>query len=310
LPLYFWIIFNQLKNKKIDWVFLDLNIVFIFLLLWYFFPWPSILSKLSLLYLVPKKRVIIGVGFVAYFLMFYFLSLKLKKDSFYFYLSTFLSFLTFFINLYIGFYFKFNYSVFIQNTYKIILISSLSGLLLYLLLNQHKKIFLILFFLFSFYSTYQVNPLYIGLDPILNTSLSKEIRKIAKETKNQYFFVNYGSIVLENYPQDNGAKSLSGVYYYPQFEWLRKFDPQKKYESIYNRYAHTHFFYNPEIKDKFFLFGTDNYGININPCDNYFVNNKVKYYLFNEKVNYKCLKLNKDIKMPNMSIFIYENLNI
>lgn len=35
---------------------------------------------------------------------------------------------------------------------------------------------------------------------------------------------------------------------------------------------------------------------------------KAKYYLFNEKVNYECLKLNKDIKMPNANILIYENL--
>jgi hypothetical protein len=310
LPLYFWIAFNQIKNKKIDWLFLGLNIIFLVLLFWYLFPWSKILSKFSLFYLVPKKRVVIGIGICAYILMFYFLILKVKKDTFYSYLSIFLSFLTFFINLYIGFYFKYNYPVFIQNTYKIISISLLSGLLLYLLLAQHKKIFLILFFLFSFYSTYQVNPLYIGLDPILNTPLAKEIRKIAKETKNQYFFVNYGSIVLEDYPQANGAKSLSGVYYYPQFEWLRKLDPQKKYESIYNRYAHTNFFYNPEIKDKFVLWGGDNYGVNINPCDRFFIDMKANYYLFNEKVNYKCLKLNKDIKISNMNIFIYENLNI
>jgi len=310
LPLYFWIAFNQIKNKKIDWLFLGLNIIFLVLLFWYLFPLSKILSKFSLFYLVPKKRVVIGIGICAYILMFYFLILKVKKDSFYSYLSIFLSFLTFFINLYLGFYFKYNYPVFIQNTYKIISISLLSGLLLYLLLAQHKKIFLILFFLFSFYSTYKVNPLYIGLDPILNTPLAKEIKKIAKETNNQYFFVNYGSIVLEDYPQANGAKSLSGVYYYPQFEWLKKLDPQKKYENIYNRYAHTNFFYNPEIKDKFVLWGGDNYGVNINPCDRFFIDMKAKYYLFNEKVNYKCLKLNKDIKMSNMNIFIYENLNI
>jgi len=312
LPFYLWIIFNQVKNKKTDWVFLSLNTAFILLLLWYLFPWPKILSKLSLLYLVPKKRVVIGIGVAAYILMFYFISqVKFKKDFFSYYLIIFLSIFTFLVNLYIGFFFKYNYPVFIQNNYKIILISLFSAFLIYLFLNQHKKIFLIFFFLFSFYSTYYVNPLYKGLDPLLNTSLAKEIRKIAKETKNQYFFVNYGSIVLENYPQANGAKSLTGVYYYPQFEWLKKIDPQKKYESIYNRYAHVNFYdYSNKFNDKFILWNGDAYNININPCDKFFIDMKAKYFMFDRRVNYKCLKLKEEIKMSNMEVLIYENLNL
>jgi len=307
LPSFLWTLINQIKRKRINWVFFMLNISFILLLLWYFFPWPKILAKISLLYLVPKKRALIGIGLASYFLMLYFLAeVKIKKNFFYRYLSLFLSFFTFFVNLYIGFYLKYNYPVFIQNNYKIILISLFAGFSLYLLLNQYKKLFLSLFLIFSVISTYRVNPLYKGLDPLINTPLAKEIRKIKTDTKNQYFFVNYGSIILENYPLANGAKSLSGVYYYPQFRLLEKLDPEKKYENIYNRYAHVNFLDNPKIKERFILWETDSYGININPCDKFFDRMQAKYFIFNSKVNYKCLKLKKDIKMSNMEVLIYE----
>lgn len=307
LPVYFWILIDQIKKKKVDPLFLSLMLSFIILLIWFLFPLPSFVAKFSLLFLVPQKRALIGLGIVNYLLAIYFLNkIKIIKNSFYCYLKWLSVFLIFFTNLYLGFLFKFSYSVFIQKNFKIFLISVVSGFLVYLLLSQKKKLFLVSLLIFSFISTYLVNPLYKGLDPVINTELARFIQEKIKKEGNRYYWVNYSSIHLENYFLANGAKSLSGVFYYPQYQLMKVFDKKNNYQQIWNRYSHTNYFYNPDLKERFVLFSLDNYGINISPCDFVFKQLKAKYFLSESLVNQRCLKLEKKI----LRFYIYRKLDI
>lgn len=303
LPVYLWILINQTKRKKIDWIFLSLISSFIFLLIWFLFPFPSLLAKLSLLSLVPQKRALIGIGIANYLLAIYFLvKVKINKDSFYIYLKWFSVSIIFLTNLYLGFFFKYNYPVFIQNNIKIFLISFFSSLLVYQLLSQQKSKFLILFLIFSIVTSYRVNPFYRELSPLLNTDLAKFIQKQTKKENNQYYWVNFGSIVFEDYFLANGAKSLSGVYYYPQYNLIKIFDPKGDYREIWNRYAHVNFF---EIKTKetqFFLNQTDQYSIGVNLCSLNFKKNRIKYLFFDYPQKNKCL----NIFNKTNNFFIYE----
>lgn len=303
LPIYWLIIFDQIRKKKIDYIFLLLNLVFFILLLWFLFPIPSLIAKISLLYLVLQNRTIIGIGIVSYLLMFYYLAkIKPKKDFFYFYLTLLCTLIIFFVNLYLGFWFKFNYPVFIQNSFKIILISLISSFLMYFLLIQKTKLFLILLLIFSFFSTYRVNPLYRGLDPLINTPLAKELRKIDKDYGGKYRWLLYGSIYLENYFIANGLKSLNGTYFYPQFSLWHKFDKERKYENIYNRYVHVTLLDDP-TKEKFILHSPDHFSFNLNPCENKIKINYFKFFLFEREVNYFCLQLLKEVN----NFYIYKN---
>ncbi len=307
LPAYWWIIINQIIKKKTDYIFLLLNIIFLLLLIWFLFPISSLIAKITLLYLVPQNRAIIGIGLVSYFLMFYFLArIKRSKDSYFNYLVWLCSLLIFFVNLYFGFWLKFNYPAFIQNNLKIILISLISAILIFLLLSKKTKLFLMLLLTFSFASSYRANPLYKGLSSLLDTPLAKEVRKINTDTKGQYGWVVYSSIYLENYLIANGVKSLNGTYFYPQFALWSKFDKDGKYKDIYNRYAHVTLFHDKK-KDKFVLYHGDHFGFNLNPCDKELKKMNFRIFLFEKKFDYACLNLFK--RVDNLSLFIYKSKN-
>lgn len=305
LPIYLWVLFRQIKRKKIDWVFLSLNLSFVILLFWYILPAPKILAKLSFLFLVPEQRALIGIGIANYFLILYFLTkVKTKKDLFYQYLTWFSATLITVVNLYLGYFLKFNFPVHIQNDFKIILISFISLILIVLLAQQKKLLFLTTFLVFSFLSTYKVNPLYKGLSPLINTKLSKTILNIEKKDKTPHYWINYGGLYLEDYPQANGAKSISGVFYHPQKNLIKIFDKKNQYQNIWNRYAHINFGNNSEIKERFILYQGDYYRINISPCSRELKTLKVKYYLFNRPVKYRCLSLYRKIN-TNKKIYVY-----
>ena len=83
-----------------------------------------------------------------------------------------------------------------------------------------------------------VNPIAIGTKPIDNTTLSEEIKKINETDINKLWIAD--SNFTGQYLIANGANCLNGVNVYPNFKWLNIVDPEKKYNEVYNRYAHIH----------------------------------------------------------------------
>ena len=77
-PLLVWMIYKNVglfrKKKKLDWIAICLSLILMFFTMYYFLPLPSIVSKVSLMYLIPHQRLLIGFGFGSYILMFYILS--------------------------------------------------------------------------------------------------------------------------------------------------------------------------------------------------------------------------------------------
>ncbi|MDD2482676.1 MAG: hypothetical protein PHE32_02365 [Candidatus Shapirobacteria bacterium] len=290
-PICIYLLIRQIIVKKIDWIF-TANILYLTLAtMWLFVSLPSWFSKITFLYLVPINRMLIGVGIADLFLTIYFLfKIKITKTKRYIIASFVLSLIAFGLNIYIGFYLLHNYPAFIQNEFKIILISLISGMLVFLLLQQKIKLFIFVFLGYLIISTYRINPLYLGVDSIINTPLAKKIQTIEKINKGEFKWIVYETGMLGQYFIANGVNSVSGVYLYPQIDFIHIFDPQEKYINIWNRYANV-FFVNEKNKiNDFELIGVDQFKINIDPCDKKLKDLKVKYYLFITKNNYSCLK--------------------
>ncbi|NTU46244.1 hypothetical protein HGA88_01320 [Candidatus Roizmanbacteria bacterium] len=308
-PVTIFITVKQfIQNKKVDFILIFIMMYLFLCTLWLFTGLPHILARITFLNQVTQNRLIIGVGMAnLFFLLYYLLFVKIPQNID-FKIAAFISALyAFFINLYVGFYFQSQSSLFIKNNGKIILISLIVAVLVWLLILKKRNLFLGLFLFFSIASTLGINPLYHSLGPLLHSTLSEKVQAIHKSDPSARWAV-YDNIILGNFLRANGVRSLSGVYLYPQLDLWKNFDVTEKYINIYNRYAHVYFVYNNKEPSLFKKLGEDIFVVNIDPCNKDFAKLNVKYYVFLTKVESACLKQKANIPYSSMPVFIYERI--
>ena len=104
---------------------------------------------------------------------------------------------------------------------------------------SQKKAFKILFagsiIVITLESTVLVNPIMKGTNGIYEKPISQELQKLKD---NDYRFAALDSIFVGNYLAMNGLKVINTTNAYPNLDLWHKLDPEKKYEDVYNRYAH------------------------------------------------------------------------
>ena len=83
-----------------------------------------------------------------------------------------------------------------------------------------------------------VNPLRAGLEDIRTESLGKAIEQTAADDRTSKWVAASDSWVMGNYPIMFGARTVNCTNTYMNTELWGILDPEKKYEDIYNRYAH------------------------------------------------------------------------
>lgn len=314
-PLLVWIIYKNInlfrKKKKLDWIAICISLVLIFFTTHYFLPLPSIVSKISLMFLIPHQRLLIGFGFGSYILMLYILSKKdIYKpnksivDTILLYLLS-LSFGMLICSVGIKLYTTspdfFKSPKIVSPEIKIIGASSLVTLLVFLLLKNYKKLFLIILLSFAFLSTVYINPIRRGLDVLTNTEIAKYIRETSEKDDSKW--VAFGDNRIAQYALANNANILNGVHIYPQFNIWKILDPQSQYIDIYNRYAHIGFEENIGNNSSIQLLLPDALVVNINPCDPKLKELGTKYILTTKPLhNTSCLKNQKRFER----IIIYE----
>jgi hypothetical protein len=157
-------------------------------------------------------------------------------------------------------------------------------------------------------STSHVNPLQRSLDEITTTNLSYAIRSISADDSNARWITN--NLVLENYALANGARSLSGVYIYPQLGIWNYLDPTGNSSKLYNRYAHVLFIFDDDSKPQIIGPSADTVLVRISPCDNFFKQLNVIYFYATDPINSKCLRPRSEVVTASAAtIFIYTRHN-
>jgi hypothetical protein len=212
----------------------------------------------------------------------------------------------FLLIVYLGHFLVNTYPNFNLSRFQIIAAATAFLLIVISLLTQKRGFFLIILLIFSFFSTSLANPLYKGLVIITNSDLAKSVRNVEGLNKTSRWVV-YDNIYLDNYIIANKANSLSGSYLYPQLDLWRSLDKDNKYSEVYNKYAHVVFnesSTNSEIE--FVSAHQDAFIIRIDPCHKTLEKLNVRYFIFNKKISYTCLKQKEVIIFPKQSIFIYE----
>jgi hypothetical protein len=170
------------------------------------------------------------------------------------------------------------------------------------LLNNYKKLFLIGFLAFSIISTIFINPLYKGLDILINTDLANYISEIS--IKDDSKWVGYNNNYLTQYALANNASVINGIHLYPQFRIWEVLDPEQEYVELYNRYAHINVSEYEEGEEYIRLMYNDALEVNISPCDEKWDTLNVKYIITYQEMSYSCLNLKKEF--PEYEIKIYE----
>ncbi|MEV4213840.1 hypothetical protein [Micromonospora sp. NPDC049662] len=161
---------------------------------------------------------------------------------------------------------------------------------------------------FSVAMTAFIHPLYRGTATLTQTPLSRSIRAIAAEDPDAVWAAEVG--IVQNFPTMNGARSLSGVYAYPQLTLWRTADQQGQQEYIVNRYAHVWFTFdrNPAVMSTttFTLTAPDHFRVNTEPCGPFLRQHRVKYLVTGTEINESCLKLRATVRYPEATFLIYE----
>lgn len=226
-------------HRKITEKFSILIVGYIFLILFYSFIGfhPSV-SRYSLFYLMSTYRAIIGLGIADVILIVLFLSgSRNMNQTERIIISVFYAITSVVAGLQLK-----NYSEHISDSY-VIVVSFFMGILVYYFSDIDKKrISISLLAIISFLSTFWFNPVVSGGSSfIYNNTLSEKILEINKAEIGKTHWAVFSSSILPNLLRMIGVKSVGGTHSHPMFDLWEKFDPQHRYMSEYNRYAHVHF---------------------------------------------------------------------
>ena len=89
----------------------------------------------------------------------------------------------------------------------------------------------------SIFIAMSIRPISIGLDSIFSKPVAKEIQNICSTYKRSKW-IGYNDIRISGFLVACGAPTINSVNTYPNYEIWNVLDPERKYESYYNRYAH------------------------------------------------------------------------
>lgn len=249
IPIFmgiYYLIKNKREHKKIDWFLLLTSTFAILLTIWCIFPLPEFISKITLLTMSTGDRAQLVVGYTCIFMMIYMLS-KYEKDnrkneklidkSIYGLIATLICLICLWLSFEV---INSTFSNCISTKMNIISLIIFIPIFYFLLRNKKNTNFILFLLLMSvtLFSSVLIQPITKGLNVMFEKPFAKEIQTIVKEDKNAKFLTVDGGIIVQNYILANGAKSINSTNYVPNLELWHKLDLNKKYNEIYNRYAH------------------------------------------------------------------------
>jgi hypothetical protein len=141
------------------------------------------------------------------------------------------------------------------------LVAAASGLLL---LARRRIAFAAFVLVPAIWSHALVNPVVVGLGPILDSAAFRQVSEIvAREPDARW--AAYSGYALANWLKAAGAQVANGTKIVPPLAELRALDPDSRAESVYNRYANVSLIERPGAQVSFELRHPDAYTIAIDP---------------------------------------------
>ena len=310
--LLFAFIKSFIDKRHIDHFLNFLLLAYGILLVWGFFGLPDILNNFLLLqYSIPIRSILI-IAILNQIIIYYYLE-KLPIDSTRDFTLFSLLFSLAVLSLYLYWVKSLTHIPTISEWlpgwkyWAFILWTIVVLLLLPLLLIRQKLIFWLLFTTFTVVTTGSVNPLYRGLDVVLNNDLAKALREVNSFDNGEALWISYDNVIMSNYLVANGIKVLNASQLYPQNNLWSQFDDGGKNITTYNRYAHIVIAQtDSKTNTDFVLHNGDVFAVKIHPCNTKLDRLGVKYLFFLGEVKYDCLEKVKVVDVHNFDFYIYK----
>lgn len=273
------------------------------LLLWLLVPNLGLLGKILLLTQVPHQRLLIAFGILNIFSIILFIKhwdmVAIKKKWLLIYAAGVTA-----ISLFVGWYIHTRFPLF-AGVWLSLALSLVIPVIVALFLFKRYLLATLVFFAFSFASTFAVHPVYRGTDILSNNPIISEIKRIESHAPGVWAIED---VTIENIALTAGAKSLTGVYAYPQLDYWGKLAPEKTDKSIYNRYAHVtiNFDRKEEVSQtEFTLVSTDHFAINTEACSEFTSKAQLKYIVTSNPITGSSANCLKEISRVQTGIRLF-----
>jgi hypothetical protein len=147
-----------------------------------------------------------------------------------------------------------------------------------------------------------VNPLYHGLVDVQETPVGSAIARLQGDGDGMW--VSTAGIVSNAVLVASGVPTFSAAFSYPVFSAWTELDPERRYRSVYNRYAHVDFRFdvqgaplqNPQA---------DVVVAGFEPCGD-FAQTRVAHVLTEAPAPPGCLRLADQVAMPGRTFYLYD----
>lgn len=301
IPIIWLFLYLYIKRHIFEWVIFGLLLCNLLFLAHLFLPMPSIFGHVSLLYLVPLKRLVFGLGFIAIILVVYTISilpsLRLPPYRKILVYTTGYSLIFLAVSILAGISIIHDYPNFIHSKKLVIFLASLIVLGMSLTLVNRPKLGLSILAILSLVSVYAIHPLYIGLGPLYNSALTEGVQAASKPND---VWAAASDLYIENIPQISDRPAITGVSPYPDMAFWRQYSGANN-EGIYNRYAHIVMVNNDKPIN---LVQPDLFTIAPTCTPN--MKHAIDHVISSDPLQASCLHLAKTINLPARSFYIYD----
>ncbi len=299
-------------TRKVDWVILLLVAFVGALMIWMEFGWPKWLAEATLISMSPTRRTQIPLGVASVILTIVYLNYfrdKFRPTNLAINAIAVIGVLAFMVyaaqvNVADGDGFFKSYQLF----FPALFFGALNLLLLPTLKIPYREAIFGAGITLAVLPNLTLNPLAIGLSPVTENVIYKEVRDVAKTAPDARWVV-LGSQYISYMVTATGVKLISGVKFVPSRNILSVLDPAVKRDSVYNRYAHTVYgtYIDPAHPDTVIFQNPfeDGYNVSLDPCSPRLKKLNVRFVIFDHQpqpVEVRCMKLRKNLG----SISIYE----
>ena len=223
------------KEKKKDLLLILLLISYSFLSIWCIVGFPEIIAKITLMKNSQAQRCMLSVGYLDILLLIRsFSTIKIQINR---HIAIIVSILLSIIMITIC---KINNRAYI-NIKMAIAMAIMCIYLFYFALRFNTKyanyLFSIGIMFVMIMGGATINPIRKGVDIIYKNDIIKEIEKVNQEKQGKWIAEGF-DFPIPNYLLMAGASTINSTNTYPDLERWQMIDEKRKYEDIYNRYAH------------------------------------------------------------------------
>jgi hypothetical protein len=225
-------------QKKVSALDVALSMFILIIIFWQIFGFPKPVAKFSLFDRVTEIRALLPLGIASIVWTCFSLHQVIEeKTSFTWRFRIFVSAIMLVSILLHSLYFNFVTSNF-ASVHQIIIVCIFVSLAGFLFISKKPMLFAGLILIPNIYFNGLINPICVGLKPILNNPLYKKINNITRqEPYSKWVVYSRGYPYIALLAQAAGANVFNGLKYVPNLKDMRELSTKNNDIEIYNRYS-------------------------------------------------------------------------